>query len=348
MQERKKNKHISSKLIYTGHNTTPTNIHFIQYNESGHHEKRTNNAQDILSLINDQSVSWILVSGMNNPELITNLVKNFGLSTLDAKDILTVHHIITVEEYDENIFMVLPATYYIKNKEVTEHIALVLGKNYVISFQESDNPLFKSVYTAINESSLRINNKKADFLFVSLLNIIMNNYSESVSQLEEDLEDLEDQLLDIEHLKKNLIGDIQEKRREMIRLRKMLIPFKEQLVKLLHANNALISKDIIPYYKDVYDQTLYILQNIESCREILSSLVDLYLNNNDLKMNLIMKRLTVVATIFIPLTFLVGVWGMNFKFMPELSWRYGYLFSWIIMFIIGFYVVWYLKKKDWF
>ncbi len=348
MGRKNRNRKLPSKITYTGTNQTPTNIRLIQYSESIHVEKETNNISDIVSLIDDRSVSWIRVAGMNNPGLIIDLVKQFGLNILDAKDILTIQHIITVEEYDENVFIVLPATYFNNNEEVVEHVSLILGKNYVISFQESDYPLFESVYAEIRDNSLKINNKKSDFLLATLLNVIVNNFSERVNQLEDDMEELEDDLLNVNELKDNLIGSIQEKRREMIRLRKLLLPFKDQMAKLLRVDKSLISKLEVPYYKDIYDHVLYILQNIESCREIMSSLIDLYLSNNDLKMNLIMKRLTVVATIFIPLTFLVGVWGMNFKFMPELDWRYGYLCAWGLMLVIGLYVVWYLKKKDWF
>jgi magnesium transporter len=181
----------------------------------------------------------------------------------------------------------------------------------------------------------------------SIINEVVSFYGDEVMQLEDNLEDLEDQLLDIKQIHSDLITEIQEKRREMIHLRKLLFPFKEQLSKLLRVDPGLIQKQEVPYFKDIYDQLLYILQNLESCREILSSLVDLYLNNNDVKMNVVMKQLTLVATIFIPLTFLVGVWGMNFKFMPELDWRYGYLFAWVLMVGIGAFVWWYLKKKEW-
>ncbi len=348
MKSKAKKRHLSSKITYTGTGKTPTNIQLIQYGESGHTEEKITGWEGILSRINDQTVSWIRVSGLNDPDLIINLVKGFGLTIMDAKDILDIQQIITVEEYDNNVFVSLPAQYNNdEGEDITEHIALILGNNYVVSFQENDNLLFEGVIASIKENIHRINNKKADFLFANLLNVVIDNYSDCVSILEEDLENLEDKLLDINNLEKNLIGSIQEKRREMIRLRKLLLPFKGEFAKLLRVDTALIGEMEIPYYKDIYDQLLYILQNIESCREIMSSLVDLYLNNNDVQMNEVMKRLTVVSTIFIPLTFLVGVWGMNFDIMPELDWRYGYLFSWAVMIIIALYLIWFMKKKGW-
>jgi magnesium transporter len=320
----------------------------MNYSLNGFSEKQTNNIQEIQSLINDNCVSWIRVFGMTNAELIINLVKSVGLNELDARDILTTQHIMTIEEYDKKIFVVMPVTYMIDGHKITEQVALITGKNYLISIQESNHPLFESICTSIkNNQYLKFNNRKSDFLMASIINEVITYYADEVVQLEDDLEDLEDQLLDIKQIHADLITNIQEKRREMIHLRKLLFPFKDQLSKLLRVDPGLINSQEIPYFKDIYDQLLYIFQNLESCREILSSLVDLYLNNNDVKMNVVMKQLTLVATIFIPLTFLVGVWGMNFKFMPELDWRYGYLFAWGLMAGIGLFVWFYLKRKKW-
>ncbi len=339
----------SGNLLYTGENETPTNVHFIRYSATGFHEQEIKDIHDIKQQMKPDDVHWIDVTGMNNPELIVGLVKAFGLNILDAKDILTPQHIVIVEEFDDNIFIVLTVVYYNKHNELsTEHMALILGQNYVISFRETREPFFENIYNTIKEHVVRINSRNADFLFASLLNEILTNYTDVISTLEDNLEELEDELLDIGNLKDNLITTIQEKRREMIRLRKILSPFKDQFPKLLRADKSLIGEKEKPYYKDINDQILYILQNLESCREIMSSLVDLYLNNNDVKMNFIMKRLTVVATIFIPLTFLVGVWGMNFKLMPELEWQYGYLFAWGIMLVTGIWISVVMKKRGWF
>ncbi len=340
---------LSSNPFYTGHIQIPTHIQLIQYNHGQFEERQIMDDKNLTSCIKTDYVNWIRVTGMTDPERIIQLTKEFGLNVMDAKDILTTQHIISIEEYDDNIFIVLPATYYNANQEeTTEHLAFILGKNYLISFQESNYPLFENIFNSIKENSLRINNKKADFLLASMLHEVIGYYSDAVSQLEDALEDMEDQLLDTSRMQNNSITTIQAKRREMIRLRKLLLPFKEQLAKLLRADNTLINEHEIPYFKDIYDELLYILQNIESCREIMSSLVDLYLNNNDLKMNIVMKQLTAVATIFIPLTFLAGVWGMNFKTMPELSWSYGYLYAWAIMLFISILTCWWLKKKKWF
>lgn len=348
MSHRKKNRHLNEIPAYTGEYTTQTHIQYVGYSADAFTEKQLNSVQEIQEAIQKEGVNWIRFCGMKDTSLIIDLVKSVGLNIFDAKDILTTPHIMSIEEYNEAVFLIIPIVYRHEEQIVNEQLAIIMGKNYLISIQESDYPLFDTIYQLIkNNQYQKFAARKSDFLLASLLNEIIVSYADIVVQLEDDLEVLEDDLLEIVSSQADLIKTIQEKRRETIRLRKVLFPFKDQLAKLLRVDPGLINSSEVPYFKDIYDQLLYTLQNIESCREILSSLVDLYLNNNDVKMNMVMKQLTLVATIFIPLTFLVGVWGMNFEFMPELGWKHGYLFAWIIMIAIGIAVWWYMKRKDW-
>jgi magnesium transporter len=348
MSRRRKNSNLNEKPVYTGPFKTATRCECMLYSPQEIVEKTMSDPEQIQAMIGDEAITWISVRGMTDADFIIRLVKDFGLSELNAKDILTTQHLITIEEYDQHLFIVLPVSYTIDGEAVTEQVALIAGANHLISIQESDHPLFETIRADIrNRRYLKYSSRKADFLLASILNEVITAYADEVVQLEDRLENLEDQLLDIKQMHTELIHEIQDNRRTMIHLRKLLFPFKEQLAKLLRVESGWINSQQIPYFKDIYDQLLYILQNIESCREILSSLVDLYLNNNDLKMNIVMKQLTLIATIFIPLTFLVGVWGMNFKFMPELDWRYGYLLAWGLMLAIGVGVWRYIKRKDW-
>jgi magnesium transporter len=348
MGRKRKNSNLNEAPVYTGPFRTAMQCECLVYSPHAIFEKKVSEVDEIQALVGAEAVSWIHVKGMTDADFIIRLAKSFGLSELDAKDILTTQHLITIEEYDQNIFIVLPVTYTREEETVTEQLAIIVGANYLVSIQESDHPLFETLRADIrNRQYLKYNSRKADFLLASILNEVITTYADEVVRLEDRLEDLEDQLLDVKQIQPQLIQNIQENRREMIHLRKLLFPFKDQLAKLLRAESGLIDSRQTPYFKDIYAQLLYILQNLDSCREILSSLVDLYLNNNDLKMNIVMKQLTLIATIFIPLTFLVGVWGMNFKFMPELDWRYGYLLAWALMIGIGVGVWWYIKRKDW-
>jgi magnesium transporter len=347
MSHHKKNRNLDETPAYTGQFQTKTHIQVLKYSQHSCSEILPQTIDEIPALLDDDSVTWIRVFGMTDAAQIIRLIKHFGLSELDAKDILTTQHIMSIEEYDHNLFAVMPVIDRENGELQTEQLALIVGTHYLITIQESDKLLFETICCAIRSDEYqKFNHHQADFLAASIINEVISRYSDEVVQLENTLEDFEDKLLDIQQLHKDLNPLIQAKRREMIALRKLLIPFKDQLAKLLRVDQELIHSREIPYFKDIYDQLLYTLQSLESCREILSSLVDLYLNNNDVKMNLEMKQLTVVATIFIPLTFLVGVWGMNFKYMPELEWRYAYPISWGIMLLIGLLVWWYLKRKE--
>lgn len=347
MSHRRKNRHLDEPPLYTGKHKIDTRIECINYSDKGLIESKVDSIGELNLEPPDGSLSWIRIYGMEDSPSIIELVNRTGLNVLDAKDILTTQHNMSIEEYDDSLLVVMPVVYSSDDKFEVEQVAFIMGSKYLISIQETNHPLFDNIYRKLEKiNAMKYDSRKTDFLLATLINEVVNSYGDYIIQLEDKLEDLEDELLDIKQIRSNLISDIQENRREVIRLRKLLVPFKEQLPKLLRMDSELIHPLEMPYFKDVYDQLLYILQTIESCREILSSLVDLYLNNNDVKMNMIMKQLTIVATIFIPLTFLVGVWGMNFSYMPELDWRYGYLTAWILMIIIGVAVWLYLKRKD--
>ena len=185
-----------------------------------------------------------------------------------------------------------------------------------------------------------------DFLLSVLLNSITANYATLISKLDGDLDDLETGLLSTTDCR-DTGGQIQELRHRYLQLKQAALPLRDQYAKLLHSDSALLHKNVRPFFNDVNDHLQYVVQQIDLCRETLSSLVDLYISNNDLRMNAIMKRLTIVSTIFIPLTFLVGVWGMNFRRMPELEWEYGYPAAWAAMLLIGAVVYLIFRKKEW-
>ncbi|MDL2243651.1 magnesium/cobalt transporter CorA [Bacteroidales bacterium OttesenSCG-928-J19] len=347
---KKRNRHLNEQPTYTGQFNVSTRVQLITYSNHSFKEQNLERVDNIRSHFSNKSVSWIRVHGMTDSTKIISLVTALGLDETDAKDILTTQHIAMVEENDTNVFIVVPISYIHEGQVIREQLAFIMGSDYLVSIQESDHTLFRSIYNAVESNNYqKFGNRKSDYLLASIINEVINYYADYITYLEDELEVLEDDLLDTRQLSpEGMITRIQEKRREVISLRKRLTPFKDQLAKLLRVDEDLIHTQEIPYFKDIYDQLLFILQNIESCREILSSLVDIYLNNNDVRMNQIMKQLTLVATIFIPLTFIVGVWGMNFRFMPELNWRYGYLFAWILMIGVGIGVWWYMKKKRWF
>jgi len=340
---------LSDKYYYTGEHLTETEIRLTQYNKGNISTQKVDITASFEKLTAQDSVNWFQVSGLTDSDVITRIVKECGLDNLDAKDILTPLHVIKIDEYQKRLLIILNSSFYNDNMEMrSEHISIVVAGNVVITFTESNNPVFANVMDALDSNMLNIREKGSGLLLAFLMNTVIANLVESAAKVEEILEDIEDKLLDITSDQGNVGAQIQQRRRDYLTIRKNSQPLKEQFPKLLRMENGIITPDMKPLYDDLSDQIQFINQTTDSCREIISSLVDLYISNNDLRMNAIMKRLTVVATIFIPLTFLVGVWGMNFKVMPELEWQYGYLFAWGVMLVAAVFTWIFLKRKDWY
>lgn len=348
-----KNNLLSEKLVYTGDSQTPTHLHLCTYNAGEVQEVSATDFQKIIPALNNERINWLQVHGMQNTEAIRQICTHFEIDFLTLQDILNANHPTKIEEHDK--YIVLIAKIFHANEEggdeldelEQQQVCMILGANYVLTFLENETDFFDDITTALRNDVLKIRGRQTDYLFSVLLNSVIGNYITIVSSIDDALEDLEEELLIITD-GKDIGVQIQSLRRQYMLIKRSVLPLKEQYVKLMRAEDQLIHKVNRAFFNDVNDHLQFVLQTIEICRETLSSLVDLYISNNDLRMNDIMKRLTVVSTIFIPLTFLVGVWGMNFKLMPELDWRYGYLFAWLMMTGIGAIVYWFFRKKKWY
>ena len=343
-----KNNLLSEKLAYTGVSNTPTHLHLCTYNEAEIKEFSGTKFGEIQSHLQENSINWIQIHGLQDTDTIHEIGNHFGINFLVIQDILNPHHPTKIEEYESHLVIILKLFQSDKDNQLhKQQLCIIQGKNFVLSFFENENTFFDDVTAAIHKNILRIRNRESDYLLSVLLNDVMANYRNIISAVEEELENMESQLLTINSA--NHIGvKIQTNRRQYMQIKRAVLPLKDQYSRLLLSDNELLHKSNRVFFNDVNDHLQFVLQTIEICRETLSSLVDLYISNNDLRMNDIMKRLTVVSTIFIPLTFLVGVWGMNFKIMPELNFKYGYLIAWIIMIVVGFLGYWFFKKKKWY
>lgn len=349
-----KNNLLSEKLIYTGESQTPTHLHLCTYNVIEMQEATGTDFHEVSPLLNVERINWLQVHGLKNTETIREICTHFEIDFLVLQDILNANHPTKIEEHDKYIVLILKLFHSTEKEEPNDlneleqqQVCIILGTNYILTFLENETNFFDDVIAALRNDILKIRNRQSDYLLSVLLNSIIGNYIAMVSDIDDALEDLEEELLAI--TEGNDIGiQIQSLRRQYMLMKKSVLPLKEQYVKLLRGESSLMHKVNRAFYNDVNDHLQFVLQTIEICRETLSSLVDLYISNNDLRMNDIMKRLTVVSTIFIPLTFLVGVWGMNFKLMPELDWRYGYCFAWFLMIVIGVAVYAFFRKKKWY
>lgn len=343
-----KNNLLSEKLTYMGVSNTPTYLHLCTYNETEVQEFSGNKFSEIQGYIRENDINWLQIHGLQDTETIREIGNYFDINFLVMQDILNPHHPTKIEEYDNHLVLILKLFQLKKNNQLLkQQLCIIQGKNFVLSFLEDENPFFNDVITAIQNNILKIRNRQSDYLLSVLLNDVMGNYRITISAVEDSMEEMESRLLTIK-ANSDIGAQIQINRQLYMRIKRAVLPLKDQYSKLLLSDNKLLHKTNRVFFNDVNDHLQFVLQTIDICRETLSYLVDLYISSNDLRMNDIMKRLTVVSTIFIPLTFLVGVWGMNFKIMPELDWKYGYLTAWIIMIIVGWIGYWFFKKKKWY
>jgi len=227
----------------------------------------------------------------------------------------------------------------------SEQFSLVLGPNFLITFQEIQGDVFKTVRERIRKSKTRIRKAGCDYLAYALIDAIVDYYFVILEALGDKIEDIEIQLLD--NPTRDTLETIHEMKREMIYLRKQIWPIREIINTLVKSESSLIQEQMHIYFRDVYDHTIQIIDTIESYRDILAGMLDIYLSTLSNKMNEVMKVLTIIATIFIPITFVAGIYGMNFKFMPELEWRWGYVLVWAIIVVTAGIMIGFFKKKQW-
>lgn len=333
---------LSEQLFYNGANRADTAIRLISYNADKVMESIPDDFATAVPALDPASVHWVRVHGLRDTERIRSVCAAFGIDFLVVQDILNVEHPSKVEEYEKFNFIVAKSF----ADGTPTHVALIQGSNFVMSFADSETAVFDAVMNVIAANVLKIRTRTADYLLTVLLNSLVTRYIFVAAAIDDELDELETDLI-ASSADRDIGAQIQSLRRRYMELKRAVVPLKEQYAKLLRTDSGLVRKPNRPFFNDVNDHLFYVVQSIDGCRETLSSLMDLYISNNDLRMNDIMKRLTVVSTIFIPLTFLVGVWGMNFEFMPELGWRYGYLAAWAVMLVIGIAVFLFLRSKRW-
>lgn len=338
---------LAEDFVYTGDRREEVQITLLRYNEQACSRQSLSPDDDFTAVFRPGKVNWLHVSGLSDTALVARIGKMLHLHPTDVQDILTAQHIAKIELYSDKTILVVDTFYDAGQKELQqEHICVILGKEYVVSFQESGLPLFDNVMNALSKNTALVRRQSADYLFFLLINNVLGNYLDVVAAFEDELEKMEDEVLTGEP-GKDFGNRIQESRRNCLLLKKSVLPLKEDCSKMLHNGNNLIRDDNRVYLNDLEDRIGFIMQSIEMCRESVSSLIDLYFSDNALRMNGIMKQLTIVSTLFIPLTFVVGVWGMNFRVMPELKWTYGYLMAWIVMLVIAVVVWWLIRRQRW-
>ncbi len=323
-------------------------ITIIDYDDSSSQEKEAEEISECYPFRNKPSVTWINIEGLHHVEILEKLGGCYGLHPLVLEDILNTDQRPKMEDYGDYLYIVLKMLHFeeVKGTVEAEQISLVLGEHFVISFQEGlDGDVFQPVRERLRNNKGRIRKLGADYLVYSLIDAIVDNYFIILERTGESIEDIEEKVLG--NPSTAMLNDIHFLKREMIFLRKAVWPLREVVSGLERGDSALVRGSTKVFLRDIYDHTIQVIDTIETFRDMASGMLDIYLSSVNNRMSAVMKVLTIIATIFMPLTFIAGVYGMNFKYMPELEWRWSYPALWAIIILIAASMVGYFKKKEW-
>ena len=333
-------------LVHIGERKTEkTRITIMDYDETQFEEKQAKTIEECFPFKDKPTVTWINIDGIHQVEIIEKLGSHFGLHPLLLEDILNTEQRPKMEDFGDYIFVVLKMLYYDEAEIEAEQVSLVLGSNFVISLQEREGDVFDPIRERIRKNKGRIRKAGADYLAYALLDAIVDNCFLILEKIGERIEDTEQQLAT--NPTPETLQLIRKLKKGMIFLRKAIWPLREVVSGLERCESVLIHESTGAYLRDVYDHTIQVIDTVESFRDMVSGMLDIYLSSISNKMNEVMKVLTIFAAIFIPLTFVAGIYGMNFQFMPELGWQWGYPMILIVMASIAAGMLVYFRRKRW-
>ena len=323
-------------------------ITLFDYDEACFEEKEIKNVDECFPFKDKPTVTWINVEGLHQIDILEKLGNFFGVHPLAQEDILNTEQRPKSEDFTNNIYIVFKMLSYDNNKNeiIPEQISLILGSNFVISFQEGiEGDVFNLIRERIRGNKGRIRKSGADYLAYRLLDAVVDNYFIILEKLGNNIEILEEEL--IRDVNQKTLHEIHSLKKEMIFLRKSVWPLREVVNNLQKEESHLIKDSTKIFLRDVYDHTIQVMDTIESFRDMLAGMLEIYLTNITNRTNTVMKVLTIIATIFMPPTFIVGIYGMNFKYMPELDWKWGYPIVMLLMLFIALSMLLYFKRKKW-
>jgi magnesium transporter len=325
----------------------PVRLSVIMYDGANFEEKPVDNVEEAFSLRDKFSVMWLNIDGVHQSEIIEQVAKSFGLHPLVAEDIASTGQRPKMEDFDNYVFVVLRMLGFDGEEKgiKSEQTSIILGSDFVISFQENEGDVFDSIRERLRNNKGRIRKMDADYLAYSLIDAIVDNYFMILEKLGESIEDIEDRL--VTSPTSETLQSIHDLKREMIFLRKSVWPLREVINRMERSESPLINKSTFVYLRDVYDHTIQITDAMETFRDMLSGMLDIYLSSVSNRMNEVMKVLTVIATIFIPLTFVTGIYGMNFNYMPELDQTWSYPAVLVLMLVVALLMVMFFRRKKW-
>ncbi len=335
-------------LVYLGDSIEQkTTIELIDYNSEGYTKKTIQDVKELETCLNEKTVSWININGLNDLAIIEEVGRIFNIHPLVLEDIVNPDQRPKFQDYEKYFYIVLKMlTYDEQQGEIqAEQVSMILGSNYLITFQEHEGDVFDIIRERIQKNKGRVRKELSDYLSYVLIDAIVDYYFTVMEWIADETELMESDLL--ENPSSSILKRIHDMRHQLIFLRKSVWPLRESLAGLERSESELIKDSTKVFFQDIYDHTIQIIDTVENLRDIVTGMLDVYLSTVSNRMNEVMKVLTIIATIFIPLTFIAGVYGMNFRVMPELSWRYGYPAVLVLMLAVGIAMLIYFGRKKW-
>jgi len=329
-----------------------TTFEVINYNKNTLNKYELKKIMDVLSLKEHDVISWININGLNNLKEIEQLGIQYNIHPLTLEDIVNTLHRPKIDEFANYLFVICKMLYFSHKEEEDalkyEQVSMVVGQNYVLTFQEADGDVFNDLRDRMSNEKGRIRNNGPDYLMYAILDAIVDHYFTVIEAFSDKIEELEVRIFQSDSDNNETPGQIQVLKQEILKIRRSIFPFREVVNRLEKLDCEIIDPKTHSYFRDLYDHIVQVSESVDLCREMVWNLMDMHMSIISNKMNEVMKVLTIMATIFIPLTFLAGIYGMNFDNIPELHFRYSYYVLWGVMVIIFILMLLYFRRKKWF
>jgi len=335
-------------LVHVGEKKTDeVKLSVIDYNLNNAKFEELESVGELTHYIEKDTVSWLNVSGLHKPDIIDKIGDEYDIHSLTLEDILHTEQRPKVEIYDDYVFIVLKMLQYNDQKKEldAEQVSLILGQNYLITFQEKEGDVFDRVRSWIEKGQGRIRKKGADYLAYALIDAVVDHYFLVLERFGDHIENLEEKVFSAPD--SAMVSEIQKMKGDLIYIRKSVWPLRESVNILLRDELNFINSENMVFLRDLYDHIIQVIDTVETFREMSSGLLDVYLSSISNRMNEVMKVLTIIATIFIPLTFIAGIYGMNFQYMPELEVPWAYPVVWAVFVMVAIVMVLYFRRKKW-
>ncbi|MCX5753909.1 MAG: magnesium/cobalt transporter CorA [Candidatus Krumholzibacteria bacterium] len=322
-------------------------ITVMDFDGEGFREKIVESVDECFAYRDKPTTTWINVDGVHDVRVVEKLGACYGIHPIVLEDVVNTVQRPKMLDFGDYIFLSLKMLYFegSRDRVKVEQVSLILGLNFVISFQEDVGDVFDPVRDRIRKGTGKLRRAGADFLAYSLIDSIVDGYFTVFEWLGERIEEIQERLI-VDPTAENL-QTIHHLKSEMIELRKAVWPLREVIANLERVESPLVRKDTLIFLRNVYGHTIEIIETIESFRDLMAGMIDIYLSSLSMKLNEVMKVLTIIATIFIPLTFVVGIYGMNFDYMPECRWHFGYPMVMLVVLTVGVSMLVYFRKKKW-